>query len=148
LGLVRLRHPCKTDQNHDDTLAKHRISYRSLCLGVRNGIRLGTQPSEAEIITASTLVEATTAHTPSTSEEGMVVAERCPVASITETPQPRDTEEHAPVPAAVAASSGPTERPPPKHRLFMHVIRTRKAERAQETSKNNQCKNKYQIPYF
>jgi hypothetical protein len=71
---------------------------------------VGTQPSVAEIIPAPTFPEA---------------------AGITETTLPQDTDEHVGVYAAVLTKPGPTERPPPKRRLFMHSLITRQAQRAQ-----------------
>jgi hypothetical protein len=92
---------------------------------------VGTQPSVAEIITAPPCLEARNFNTPSTSQVGIAVAERSAAASITETAHPRGTGEHAPEPAVMLTNAGPMERPKPKHRLFMHAIRTRQVESAQ-----------------
>ena len=97
-----------------------------------NAIKIvGTQPSVAAIITAPPCLEARNFNTPSTSQVGLAKADSSAAARETETAQPRDTGEHAPQPAVMLTNAGPTERPPPKHRLFMHGIRTRREERAQ-----------------
>ena len=96
-----------------------------------NAIKIvGTQPSVAAIITAPPCLEARKFNTPSTSQVGLAKADCSAAASETETAQPRDTGEHAPQPAVMLTNAGPMERPPPKHRLFMHGIRTRRLERA------------------
>jgi hypothetical protein len=92
---------------------------------------VGTQPSVAAIITAPPCLEARNFNTPSTSQVGLAKADCSAAASETKTAQPRDTGEHAPQPAVMLTNAGPMVRPPPKHRLFMHGIRTRREERAQ-----------------
>ena len=89
---------------------------------------VGTQPSVAAIIPALPCLEARNFNTPSTSQVGLAKADRSAAGSETETAQPRDTGEHAPQPAVMLTNAGPMERPKPKHRLFMHAIRTRQLE--------------------